>query len=358
MEEGLPEEDSDQSAEGTLLHKYSADPTLDRKKLTRNQRDLLEINHRLVKETFERADQQFGIAEFTSVGGVEQTMWLHRGIKALYPGHADLMDYTPEKKVLLVDDFKFGFKVVTPAAANLQLRPYAVMGAEIYDCDAIVVGITQPRLSAKERLTIAVYNREDIEASRQQLYDIWDATKKPDAPLNPSEEACRYCKAKMICEAYQATIDNALALVPVPPAGTVAAKQAAVARSLMERTPDELAELDRGVKFAGFLHDPLYDEMRRRITAGQLPDYKLGKESEVREVTDVPAAMAALTGAGIPADKLRSALNIKLGEVENVYRNAHETMTWSEAKDAVNNLLGPLITRHHKKPSVERAKNA
>jgi hypothetical protein len=60
MEAGLPDEDSEQSVEGRLLHRYAADPTADRKKLKPNQRDLLEINDRLIREVYEIVNAKFG----------------------------------------------------------------------------------------------------------------------------------------------------------------------------------------------------------------------------------------------------------------------------------------------------------
>ena len=64
MEYGLPDEDSDQSREGTLLHDYMAHPEYDRSMLSPNQRDLLERNDTLIRILSERVS---GVLERLSV---------------------------------------------------------------------------------------------------------------------------------------------------------------------------------------------------------------------------------------------------------------------------------------------------
>ncbi len=56
MEQGLPEDDSEISREGVLLHNHAAHPELDRSFLKPNQRDLLERNDVLVKQIIDRVE--------------------------------------------------------------------------------------------------------------------------------------------------------------------------------------------------------------------------------------------------------------------------------------------------------------
>lgn len=351
LEDGLTDEDSDQSLEGTLLHKYSADPTLDRKKLKPNQRDLLEINARLVREVFERVSNQFGLEAVADAKGTEQEFWLHRGIKSLFPGHVDLYELTG--KLLVILDFKFGYRVVTPAGANLQLRAYAVMGAELHDSDHVVVAITQPRLPVEDRITMAVYSRSDIESSRKQLYQIWDACKNPDAPLVAGEEQCRYCRAKLICPAFRAAVTEPLALVPTPN-GTKEAKLAKAEKTLAECSDVDLGRILEAIQFADFLKDIARDVARERIRAGAMDGYRLGKESEVREITDTDAALTIMSNV-ISPNRFMEACKVSIGKLEETVRE-YSDCTWQEAKSKVNDLLGDLIERKTKKPSIEKVK--
>lgn len=355
LEAGLPDEDSDESREGTLLHKFAADLTLDRSKLKPAQRDLLEINDRLIREVFERVTNQFGLDAVADANGREQEFWLHRGIKSLFPGHVDLYELT--RKLLVILDYKFGYKIVTTASANLQLRSYAVMGAEKFDVDHCVVAITQPRLSVDDRLTMAVYSRADIEASRQQLYQIWDASKAPDAPLVAGEEQCRYCRAKLICPEFRKSVTDPLALVPAS-TGTKAKQLAHAETTLAQCSDVDLGRILDAIQFADLIKDTARDVARERIRAGGMDGYRLGKESEVREITDpVGAIIRIASSEGLDWDEVarRAISKFSIGAIEELYREKHGG-TWQDARDKVNTVLASTIERKSKKPAIEKVK--
>lgn len=356
MEAGLPDEDSEQSKEGVLLHQYAAKPELDRKKLKRPHRDLLENNDKALREVFERVSAQFGDHLAIDSGADNLTWWLHRGIKSLYPGHPDLWEYRPNK-LLFIGDYKFGYKVVTPAGANLQLRSYGVMGAELHDCDKVVVAITQPRLGFQDRITMAVYDREQIEASREQLYQIWDDCKKPDATLVAGEEQCRYCKAKLNCPAYQETMRDGAQVIPFPDAKlTKAAKESTAETQLRQCSDEQLAKMLDFLAFAEFIKETAKDVARDRIRAGGMPGYRLGKEKELRKVTDVAKAVELLEVAGIPQDKIMGCCSMALGDdggIAEAWREA-KGGTWKDTKDGINALLAEVIERSTTRPSIEK----
>ena len=136
--------------------------------------------------------------------GRETEMWFFRGIKKLFPGHVDRWRYYPRLKVLIIIDKKYGRKEVTPAEANMQLRSYAVMGAKRWTPDNILVAINQPRLKFEDRLSMAEYTKDEIPAARDHILRVWDAAHAPNAPRIAGFEQCRYCKAKLICDAYRA----------------------------------------------------------------------------------------------------------------------------------------------------------
>lgn len=352
LEAGLPEEDSEEAKEGTLLHKHDADPALERKKLKPNQRDLLEISEKLRHEVLNRTIEQFGLEDGGEEDfGHEREMWLHRGIKSLFPGHCDDWWYWAKEKLLIVLDKKFGFKEVTPANSNLQLRTYAVMGAELHEVENCVVAITQPRLPFEQRLTMAVYNRSEIAAARAQLYRIWDEAEKPEAPLVAGEEQCNYCKARLFCPARAAKAEKGLApVLPIDPSLSVANREAVVIERLSACNNEQLERMHEAVRLSKMVDDPLHELMRSRIAAGEMPGWKLGKETEMREVTDVAAAQTIMAEVLAPNRFLESC-KVSLTKLEEGYRDQYGA-TWKEAKDKVNDLLGPVIERHAKKPSV------
>src|SRR6266851_8455600 len=76
MEAGLPEEDSEDSREGQLLHNYAAHPEYDRAMLKPNQRDLLELADSLTKTVIDRVEITAGLAGKRFRDFVEMTLWM------------------------------------------------------------------------------------------------------------------------------------------------------------------------------------------------------------------------------------------------------------------------------------------
>lgn len=341
MEAGLPDEDSDQSREGVLLHGYDANPSLAREVLRPFQRDLLRISGELDQRVFERAIEQFHIQaneDFDS--GREQELWvLDAQGKPLIPGHCDLWYYWRRVRLLAIIDKKFGYKIVTPAVANLQLRIYAIGGAQKWDADNVVVAVTQPRLPFDERLTLAAYSRTDIDRSREELDWILQAARQPNAPLVAGDDQCRYCKAKLICPAYREKY-NAL--------------QVAHERTLDECNDDQLEQILVAIDFAHYIEDQAKDVARARVAAGRMPHYKLSKESETRNVVDVRRAMSLLVLRGdLSESDVKAALSMSIGPLEEKVRT-RRGCTWKEAKEIVGETLESVIEKKPKKQSLIR----
>src|SRR5262249_3153083 len=153
---------------GTLLHHYDAHPELDRSVLKPEQRDALDISASLDRFIFSRISRTYQLDGENDLGFVE-----HREIELQYKtmtGHADLVRYYRGAQTALIIDKKFGYAVQTPAALNKQLRAYAVMVSEMVALDSAIVAITQPRATfSGERITIAAYNKEDINLARLEI---------------------------------------------------------------------------------------------------------------------------------------------------------------------------------------------
>lgn len=341
MEEGLADEESEQSREGSMLHGYDANPELDRGMLRPYHRDLLRISEELDQMVFERAYAQFGIDEKEPFeGGREEELEvLGEDDALLLPGHCDLWRYWPRIKLLSIHDKKFGYKVVTPAAANIQLRGYAMAGAQRWDPDNIITAVSQPRLSFDERLTVAMYTRGNITQARQELDWILMGARQPNAPLVAGEEQCRYCKAKLICAAYAEKYTRIATLAD---------------RSIEECDDSQLDKVLVAIDFAGQIKEQARDEARKRVAAGRMPNYKLGKASEIRKVPDVRKAMAFLEMRGdvTRADVLECA-DISLGDLEEKIRK-RKGCTWKAAREIVDSTLSQVIERKEKKAPLTR----
>lgn len=356
LEEGLQDEDSPQSREGTFLHAYDANPKLERAVLTPNQQDLLRIAAELDEFVFSTVATQFGLTSDEPFEEVRESELLAlRGSDYETPGHCDRARYYPRIKLLVVRDAKFGYKIVTPAAANLQLRTYAIGGSEAWDAENIVVAITQPRLSYYERVTLASYSREDIEASRAELIAIRKASWDPNAPLHAGEEQCRYCRARLLCPAFAEKFQGGVALVTVEP-GTVAKRTDSAERSLAQCTDDQLDRVLIALQLADFIADLARDEARRRIEAGGLSTWQLGKPQEIRKITDPRRAVSLFALRGdLTRDEVLACSKPSITKIEEKIR-AKKKCTWQEARDLVEKTLQSVIEREPKKAPLKRVK--
>lgn len=351
MEAGLPEEDSPESREGTLLHDYLAHPEYERAVLKPNQQDLLKLAGELEQKVFETAESEFSL---TSSDHAER-----REIEAQFenlPGHIDLLRVYSAKKIAVIIDDKLGYITVERAELNIQLRSYSTMVTKEV-ADIVIVAIVQPRLSYSERITMAKYTRADIEAAQAQIRDILAKSDAPDAPLNPGEEQCRNCKAKLICPDYREFVSKNLAIVQTDRKLTKAAREGQVIARITQCSDEQLGLLKEAVSLASFVSDPVSDEMRRRIAAGQLTDWKTSKPIEKRKIVDGKRAMSILNLKGkFTKDEVWGCCPPpSVTKLEETLREKTKC-GWKEARDYVNETLASVIEVTEEKPRVLRQK--
>jgi hypothetical protein len=262
------------------------------------------------------------------------------------PGHSDRFRYWPRVKLAAIIDKKFGYKVVTPAAANHQLRVYAIGAYAATDAENVVVAITQPRLSYYERVTMASYTAADIEASKVELAAIREASRQPNAPLHAGEDQCRYCRAKTKCPEFTRQ------LVPLDQGKELKAR-------LPELTPAQRDGLIRAVKFADYIKESLMDNEREVIATGGESLYTLGKAKEVRHVTDVKRAVAFLALRGdITRDQALDCCEMSIGDNGGVAEKIrlNRKCTWKDAREIVDKTLESVIERKTQRAPLTRIK--
>src|SRR5581483_195142 len=345
LEAGLPDEDSIQSKEGDLLHAYDANPDLVRAVLKPNQQNLLRISEELDEIIFDLTREKFSITESEPFEeGRETTLIAMEGTDSETPGHCDRWRLYPALSLLIIIDKKFGFKEVTPASSNPQLRTYAIGGYEKWAPENIVVAITQPRLEYERRLTMACYTAKDIEFARAELSSIRAASRRDDAPLVPGEEQCRYCKAKLICKAYRAKVQEGMEIIPRVE-GSVAKREESAAQSLALCTDDQLSHVLVAIKFAEFLKDAAREEGRKRVAAGRLTNWEVGKEKETNTITSPRIAIGLLAmGKFMTREEiLDCSMEMHLGPIIEKHREKMmaqgKKCTWKDAKEQVHEAL-------------------
>lgn len=355
-ERGLPEEENEFSSEGDLLHWHDAHPEADRSGLTEKQRGILDSNHYL-RERFLKTDlQRMEIApesefrEFRDSPEAPHELFLcdENGmpLNPPFPGHPDVVRYYPEHQVAYIFDSKFGRKPVPAAYLNMQLRSYAVMFTENFDCRAVIAAITQPWLPHPDNFHAVEYSGEALPQYKREILSVLEATRPADAPRIPSVEACAFCKAKAFCrEALKVTTE--LAIVRIK-----------------ELTVDELEAMGAEIEIAKTVINSW--ENRIKYIGEKKPEllkhYELGEPQIIKEITDPSAAFKVLREVGLLPKKVEEAIALFLS-VSDTSRNQLEQLVARvndlAIKDAQSKLsvaLGSLISEKRKARSITKKK--
>lgn len=349
-EEGLPEEESDDSREGTLLHELDAAPGADRSHLSGDQRDVLRIASEGDDQLFKLVCRSCDLPEDEPYEeGWEKEFWLYEGMRRVFPGHCDRWRWYPKPRVLVIIDKKFGRKDVTPAESNLQLRAYAVMAhKKPWDFERCLVAINQPRKPFDDRLTVAEYAADQIPAARAHLKKIYDRALLPDQPRVAGEH-CQYCKARVHCDAYRARY---LWLAPVADAGVDA-----FTGRLEQLDDEQVDKVWQAIQFASKIEGAAKSVILRRKESGGMPMYELGNTGNTSKIT-APERVPALLRekAGLPDEDIAQCAKYGLTAlVEKVRGNTG--CTQKEARRVVFDALKPVLHIEPKAPSLQRIKD-
>lgn len=209
--EGLPDDGSAHAAEGTDAHELAALCLLS------GESSFAHLGRTMGLGTVVDQDMAVHVDDYLSyVRGLHvlgsQASQLH--VEVRLPIHA----ITGEKGahgtadaivvrngVLDVIDLKFGRGVAVEAEGNEQLQIYALAALDELDAGGLALGIErvvmtihQPRLGQVSQWE---QTREELEDFREQALEAAALTREPDAMRNPSEKACRWCKARATCPA-------------------------------------------------------------------------------------------------------------------------------------------------------------
>lgn len=307
----------------------------------------------------------------------EQELWFTREGEKLFPGHPDLVRvYAADKAtprppspgygaaghdallldrgerhgLVVVAEYKFGFKPVPVAAANLQLRAYICMVAELFTAPLYYGAIFQPR--TWPQVHSVCYTPDDVARAREELMAIWDGAHGARAKLKASVEACENCRAELVCSARQRVngqMERMAWRFPEP--------ASALARLAPEKRTDFLDMLDLVASYRKaareaakwmLLEDP-----------GAIPRYKVSEGDERRSISDPAKAWEALNGAGvIDAKGFVGCTDVFIGKLGKEIREQAlkrgEAMTHKRADELVNELLGELVEKKRNAPGLDR----
>lgn len=277
---------TDAADEGTLLHPFACDRRLSREHLTDKQRALLARADSADESLEAQARDWMGVAVIGDTAAPAVYRFERLEIKGpdrerLFSGESDLVRYWPTRAGALIEDFKLGFVQVPPAAHNYQLAAYAVMWRDFLELDSALVAINQPK--TKGGVSLAEYKPDGIEKARRELAAIVHASEDASAPLIAGEDQCRFCRAKLHCEAYKQKFQP-LALKPD-------------AQVIGDLEPDKLKAMLEAVRFAARIADPVIAEVTRRVEEQEpgFEDWMMKDNGETKQFTDLVGAFRAVS---------------------------------------------------------------
>jgi Protein of unknown function (DUF2800) len=266
----------------------------------------------------------------------EQRLWLNIDGKPALSGRFDVVSYTNE--LALVQDYKTGFHEPDAAVDNAQLKVLAVLVAiNLPTVQEVIVQL----VSGPYGITEARYSIAQLSAAYEEIVRTLRAINAASAPFSPSTEACKFCGAKLICQAVKDLVVKPLTklqMSALPEGGERAAK-------LLDEV-EIMASLLKEIKkfYAAKFEDPTYT----------IPGYAMVPGATVREVTDWDTARSRLSEF-LPVQQLNSAADYRLGELEKSLGKALKLKA-KEAKEKMNQILNGLVETKQNASSLKRVK--
>jgi len=194
-----------------------------------------------------------------------------------------------------VIDFKFGKGVVVSAANNPQMRCYALGAYDefeaIEDFSKVRMTIIQPRVDniSTEEISVSellTWGADKLRPAAAKAY-------RGEGFFEPSDEACRFCRAKYLC-AYNAErhLQNY----------TLNKQKGEPAELTPADTANILNFVDDMVKWANGLKE--YAETQAVSGAVEYPGYKVVAGRSNRKIDDTAKATEKLLAAGCKTDEI------------------------------------------------------
>lgn len=236
--------------------------------------------------------------------------------------------------VLEIIDFKYGKGVRVEAAGNPQMKLYA-LGAyleynTLFDIDSVRMTIFQPRLSgvqSSDEITV----KELLEWAEKYVKPRAKLAYRGEGEFAPSEEVCKFCRAKAQCKARA---DKNLKLFDEAP-------------DILLLTPEDAGKiLEQAGDIQSWLAD-LESLVSSTLLAGQpVEGWKMVEGRSNRRFTDELKVVAAMKAAGYDESLLYERKLITLTQMEKDF-----------GKKAVAETLGELIIKPQGKPTLAPAKD-
>lgn len=272
---------------------------------------------------------------------------------------------------VVIRDLKWGMGEFVDHEENLQLAIYAMSLVvylretglySFYDDTTVDIGICQPRYRGEEKLRTWVLTLAELEEFCEEIAKSADyilACEKYDKsnlPFTPTEKGCRWCRAKSICPARNAALNEGL---PVP----LAREDALALLPEIEVSALTDEQVSRIIKAAPFIEDIIKDArafaFERAMAGTPLPGTKLvqGRAGN-RTWADEAEAEKTLIAAKLSADQRYEKKLISVAKAEKlmaplakarprVYKRFTDCITRADGKPT-------LVTEDDPRPAIDR----
>jgi len=249
-----------------------------------------------------------------------------------FSGKPDFVGRSGNK--FLVIDYKTGRGNVAESADNLQLRALAVLVAEKFDADVILVAIIQ----AYESPQVVAYTKNDLKDAREEVLNIIEAATDPEAARTPNEVSCKYCKARPTCPEALGTV-NEVATIKL---GQLIA-------------PADIPRLLDACEVAAKVIADIKGRATQLLQSGEEVDgWKLRKGNKTRLIDDYAAFRKGLIAEGLLTSSDLAGLKISTTEAERLIAKK-QGITPKAARQIIDQALGDRI---EEKQGAERLARA
>ena len=236
-------------------------------------------------------------------------------------------------KELHIVDFKYGKGVPVSAEDNPQLQLYA-LGAYaaygmLYPIETVCMSIVQPRLS--DEASTWCESLEDLLAFGAKAKAAAELANREDAPFNPTESACRFCRAKQTCRAR--ADKNVRAAFEAPQAIGVPGALLA---------PEEIGKyLAWGKDIDHWLSDLKEYALSQVLQGKEIAGWKAVEGRGSRDWTDQDKAFEVIVASGTPEAMLYERKPLTLAAAEKLM-----------GKKAFGEIVGDLVVKNPGKPTL------
>jgi hypothetical protein len=325
------------ASRGTLVHAAWAGEKV---KLSPQESKTLEELRRL--EAMLVADWS-GQETFTLIGR-ELRLWLHQGIDPLLSGQLDVAYRSMDWHRVLLLDAKTLYGEIESAEHNDQLR--ALVALLHFNYPAIQhfrVAIIAPNQNPV--CSVADYDRLEAElALRLTRYTLAES-QDPQAPRTPGSY-CNHCPAVLNCEEARGLVGTTYNLAK-------RIEQGEFTLPLGEKGARVLDSITTAESVLKALKEAYKRELG--LAGDCLPGWRLKAGKQVRQITDIEAAMELAVQDGFTLKEFFSCAELSIGRLEQHFGSL-KGLSGRALTNHFKSVFEPLITFKQYAPELERVK--